>query len=129
MDEVLCAKVGSNANEFDRVSTVWCPATKHFKRSCTVELMDLELRQLVEKAKTQGFLTYADVTTYLPDEDCNSEKLDSLLLMLEQNNIELLDRAPNRPQLIWFRPTPATTACSTMTRRCSCRSDDLLRPN
>jgi RNA polymerase primary sigma factor len=56
--------------------------------------MDLELRQLVEKAKTQGFLTYADVTPYLPDEDCNSEKLDSLLVMLEQNNIELLDRAP-----------------------------------
>jgi len=56
--------------------------------------MDLELRQLVAKAKTQGFLTYADVTPYLPDEDCNSEKLDSLLAMLEQNNIELLDRAP-----------------------------------
>ncbi|OYW13766.1 MAG: hypothetical protein B7Z55_16360, partial [Planctomycetales bacterium 12-60-4] len=46
--------------------------------------MDLELRQLVAKAKTQGFLTYADVTPYLPDEDCNSEKLDSLLAMLEQ---------------------------------------------
>ena len=59
-----------------------------------MEVMDLELRQLVEKAKTQGFLTYADVTPYLPDEDCNSEKLDSLLVMLEQNNIELLDRAP-----------------------------------
>ena len=59
-----------------------------------MEVMDLELRQLVAKAKTQGFLTYADVTPYLPDEDCNSEKLDSLLAMLEQNNIELLDRAP-----------------------------------
>ena len=59
-----------------------------------MEVMDLELRQLVEKAKTQGFLTYADVTPYLPDEDCSSEKLDSLLVMLEQNNIELLDRAP-----------------------------------
>lgn len=59
-----------------------------------MEVMDLELRQLVEKAKIQGFLTYADVNPYLPDEDCNSEKLDSLLAMLEQNNIELLDRAP-----------------------------------
>ncbi len=59
-----------------------------------MEVMDLELRQLVEKAKSQGFLTYADVTPYLPDEDCSSEKLDSLLAMLEANNIELLDRAP-----------------------------------
>ncbi len=58
-----------------------------------MELMDQELQKLVEKAKTQGFLTYEDVTAYLPDEDCSSEKLDSLLLMLEQNNIELVDRS------------------------------------
>ncbi len=58
-----------------------------------MELMDQELQKLVEKAKAQGFLTYEDVTAYLPDEDCSSEKLDSLLLMLEQNNIELVDRS------------------------------------
>ncbi len=59
-----------------------------------MELMDLELRQLVEKAKLQGFLTYGEVSCYLPDEDCNSEKLDSLLVMLEQNNVLLVDTPP-----------------------------------
>jgi RNA polymerase primary sigma factor len=59
-----------------------------------VELMDLELRQLVEKAKSQGYLTYGEVSCYLPDEDCNSDKLDSLLMMLEQNNILLVDTPP-----------------------------------
>jgi RNA polymerase primary sigma factor len=62
-----------------------------------VEVMDLELRKLVEKAKSQGYLTYDDVTQYLPDEDCSSEKLDCLLVMLEQNNVELLDHAPTIP--------------------------------
>lgn len=59
-----------------------------------MELMDLELRQLVQKAQSQGYLTYGDVTKYLPDEDSNSEKLDNLLFMLEQHDIELVDQPP-----------------------------------
>ncbi len=59
-----------------------------------MELMDLELRQLVEKAKSQGYLTYGEVSCYLPDEDCNSDKLDSLLAMLEENNVLLVDAPP-----------------------------------
>ncbi len=65
-----------------------------------MELMDLELRQLVEKAKSQGYLTYGEVSCYLPDEDCSSEKLDNLLAMLEQNNVLLVDTPPKgaRPE-------------------------------
>ncbi len=57
-----------------------------------MELMDLEMQQLVAKAKTQGYLTYEDVNKYLPDEDVSSEKLDNLLVALERINIELVDQ-------------------------------------
>ncbi len=54
--------------------------------------MDLEMQQLVAKAKAQGYLTYEDVNNYLPDEDVSSEKLDNLLVALERINIELVDQ-------------------------------------
>lgn len=57
-----------------------------------MELMDLEMQQLVAKAKAQGYLTYEDVNNYLPDEDVSSEKLDNLLVALERINIELVDQ-------------------------------------
>jgi RNA polymerase primary sigma factor len=59
-----------------------------------VELMDIEMQQLIAKARSQGYLTYEDVNSYLPDEDVSSEKLDNLLVALERMDIELLDEAP-----------------------------------
>ncbi|MGN6135201.1 MAG: RNA polymerase sigma factor region1.1 domain-containing protein, partial [Aureliella sp.] len=56
--------------------------------------MDLEMQELVNKAKTQGYLTYEDVNRYLPNEDVNSEKLDNLLVALERMNVELIDEPP-----------------------------------
>lgn len=56
---------------------------------CSV--FDIELQQLVAKAKAQGYLTYEDVNRYLPDEDVSSEKLDNLLVELESINVELID--------------------------------------
>jgi len=53
-----------------------------------------DLQSLVVKGKSQGYLTYDDVNDYLPDEDVNPEKLDNLLLALEERGIELVDQAP-----------------------------------
>lgn len=54
----------------------------------------LDLQMLVTKGKAQGFLTYDDVNGYLPDEDVNPEKIDNLLVALEERGIQLVDRAP-----------------------------------
>ena len=55
---------------------------------------DQDLQTLIAKGKSQGFLTYDDVNNYLPNEDVSPEKLDNLLLALEQQGIDLLDEAP-----------------------------------
>ncbi len=51
---------------------------------------DEPLFQLIEIARTQGFLTYTQVTNYLPDEALNPEKLDTLLLCLEELELDVL---------------------------------------
>ncbi len=55
---------------------------------------DQELRELVTTGKTQGYLTYDQVNEYLPDEDISPDKLDNLLIMLEELGIELVDEVP-----------------------------------
>jgi RNA polymerase primary sigma factor len=52
------------------------------------------LDELVSKGKTQGYLTYDQVNAYLPDEAVNPEKLDSLLIALDELGIELVTDHP-----------------------------------
>lgn len=59
-----------------------------------MQVIDTELQVLVAKGKTQGYLTYDEVNAYLPDEDVNPDKLDSLLIALDEQGIELYDQAP-----------------------------------
>ena len=53
-----------------------------------------DLDELVSKGKAQGYLTYDQVNDYLPDEAVNPEKLDSLLIALDEMGIELVTDAP-----------------------------------
>ncbi len=56
--------------------------------------LDSELSELVAKGKAQGYLTYDEVNDYLPDEAVDPEKLDSLLVALDEMGIELVTEAP-----------------------------------
>jgi RNA polymerase primary sigma factor len=59
-----------------------------------VDHCDMELSELVAKGKAQGYLTYDEVNDYLPDEAVDPEKLDSLLVALDEMGIELVTEAP-----------------------------------
>ena len=61
-----------------------------------MELVDTQLRDLIRKAKTQGYLTYDEVNAYLPDEATDPEKLDHLLVALDDHGIELLSEPPGK---------------------------------
>jgi RNA polymerase primary sigma factor len=59
-----------------------------------VDLFDKELQELVAKGKAQGYLTYDDVNIYLPDEEVSPDKLDNLLMFLEEEGVDLINEAP-----------------------------------
>ncbi len=61
--------------------------------SLSFELNPNELSHLVERGKAQGYLTYDEVTQYLPDEANDSVRLNRLLVALEQHGIPLQDQA------------------------------------
>ncbi|MGF1578390.1 MAG: RNA polymerase sigma factor RpoD [Gemmataceae bacterium] len=60
-------------------------------------LMDVKtdegLKALIEQGKTKGYLTYDQVNDFLPDEAVNPEKLDQLLMVLEDHEIQLIDES------------------------------------
>jgi RNA polymerase primary sigma factor len=64
---------------------------------------DKDLQELIARGRSQGYLTYDEVNDYLPDEAVNPEKLDSLLVALEDQGIELV----NEPPLTVFRDDSA----------------------
>jgi RNA polymerase primary sigma factor len=53
--------------------------------------VDESLKSLLESGKDKGYLTYSQVNDYLPDDAVNPEKLDQLLMVLEEHGIELID--------------------------------------
>src|ERR671924_211331 len=70
------------------------PVTPEFERKDAMSYQDRELESLIQKGQTQGYLTYDEVNAYLPDEDVTPEKLDNLLLALDEKGIRLVDSAP-----------------------------------
>jgi RNA polymerase primary sigma factor len=56
--------------------------------------MDADLQQLIVTGRQQGYLTFDQVNTYLPDEAVDPEKIDALLVALEEKGINLLDAPP-----------------------------------
>ncbi|MEZ6107103.1 MAG: RNA polymerase sigma factor region1.1 domain-containing protein [Pirellulaceae bacterium] len=53
-----------------------------------------DLAALIARGKTLGYLTYDEVSQWLPDQDVSPEKMDSLLQALEEQGISLVDQAP-----------------------------------
>jgi RNA polymerase primary sigma factor len=67
---------------------------------------DQELQALIARGQQQGYLTYDEVNAYLPDEAVDPEKLDNLLVALEEQGIELVDEPPE------VRAEPAPTSAA-----------------
>ncbi len=67
--------------------------------------LDEALRKIVDKGQQQGFVTFDQVNEYLPDEAVNPEKLDALLMTLEELGLEIRtephrsSRAAAKPRL------------------------------
>lgn len=62
-----------------------------------METQALDLRQLLAQGREQGYLTYEQVSSYLPDEATTAEKLDELLTALEHAGVEIVEAADVEP--------------------------------
>lgn len=59
-----------------------------------MEKLSLKIKSLVQKGKHKGFLTYEELNDILPDDTLMlSEKIDEILMLLEELGIDLIDHA------------------------------------
>ena len=59
-----------------------------------MDFQETDLKQLIAKGKTKGYLTYNEVANYLPDETVGSEKIDALIVAVEGAGIVLREKPP-----------------------------------
>ncbi|HUS46673.1 MAG TPA: RNA polymerase sigma factor RpoD [Phycisphaerae bacterium] len=55
--------------------------------------MDASVKKLIAKGKERGYLTYEEMNEDLPEEAVSPDKLDSLLMTLDELGIELIDES------------------------------------
>ena len=59
-----------------------------------------ELKNLIIKGKRQGFLTYEEINDHLPDRLSDVEHVESIVNMLNEMEVEVLDAPPDPDSLI-----------------------------
>lgn len=74
--------------------------------------LDENLNRLIETGKQQGFLTFTQVNDYLPDEAVNPEKLDNLLMSLDELGLEIVPDSKLPMNLDEIRKRPLKTKLS-----------------
>jgi len=96
-----------------------------------VHQLDDHLKALVAKGQEQGFLTFTQVNDYLPDEAINPEKLDQLLMSLEELGLEIRVDAHQPARVIEKKPraksAKAAKVRETAAEETSKRIDDPVR--
>jgi RNA polymerase primary sigma factor len=58
-----------------------------------VDKVEEQIKLLIEKAKKKGYITYEEMNTQLPDEAISPNRLDSLLMTLDEMGINIIDEA------------------------------------
>src|SRR5947208_3059191 len=82
------------------------------------EEVDLRVAAIIDLGKTRGYLTYEELNQKLPDEVVSPDKLDSLLMMIDEMGIRLIDESdvaeftakPRKGKTPKLKPTRARSA-------------------
>ena len=65
-----------------------------------MESREVELRQLIATGRERGFLTYDEINDFLPDDDGTPDRMDQLLVAIDEAGIRLVDQpAPSNEPL------------------------------
>ena len=87
-------------------------------------ITDADLARLIATGRDQGYLTFDDVNNYLPDEAVDPEKIDALLVALDERGIELVDTPPE-PRAA-AEPRTAAQAAPSAARPAASRRDEAI---
>ena len=92
---------------------------------------DAELASLIALGRELGYLTFDQVNAYLPDEAVDPEKIDTLLVALEEKGIELVDTPPEpgagKAALVAAAPAPQPRRDEAITTAPSNAANDPIR--
>ena len=91
--------------------------------------LDSSLNQLIEMGREQGFLTFSQVNAYLPDEAVNPEKLDNLLMSLDELGMQIVadEKLPITPEIFMKRRASKVKPIKADKEDKSRRIDDPVR--
>jgi RNA polymerase primary sigma factor len=67
------------------------PSPGQVKKSGNI--IEEKIKLIIEKAKKKGFITYEEMNNELPDESISPNRLESLIMTLDEMGISLLDEA------------------------------------
>ena len=77
-----------------------------------MEFFEEELEVLFVKGKSQGYLTFDEINDLLPEDEFSPDKIDELLIQLEDKGIKVLDEPPTEaPATKPASPTVEVKAC------------------
>ena len=54
--------------------------------------LSTEIKTLIDQGKKKGYLTYEEINNFLPDDQVSPEKLDDMLMTLDEQGIEIVDK-------------------------------------
>jgi RNA polymerase primary sigma factor len=90
--------------------------------------LDESLQELIKLGKKQGHLLMSQVNAYLPDEAVNPEKLDNLIMVLEETGMEIKpEKHEHSPKSGRKRRTAKTRGPNGIVEDSSRRIDDPVR--
>lgn len=67
-----------------------------------------QLKLLVTRGKEQGFLTFAEVNDYLPEDIIDSDQIEDIIQMINDMGIQVMEEAPDADDLLLTEHTSDT---------------------
>ncbi|MEJ2316368.1 MAG: RNA polymerase sigma factor region1.1 domain-containing protein, partial [Gammaproteobacteria bacterium] len=66
-----------------------------------------QIKLLIEKAREQGYLTYAEVNDHLPDTIVDPEQIEDIIRMINDMGISVHETAPDDDDQVMAEAAPA----------------------
>ncbi len=76
----------------------------------SLETDKFEIKALISKGKSQGYLTWAELNDGLPPEFANPERIEDIIAIFNDMGIEIYDRAPDAETLLLTENNEEKTA-------------------